>query len=116
MKWLADEIFPYPGFRYLVEQGLDILHGTAVFPSADDAEVIRIAREKGRILRTFDRDIGKLIFCDGLRPPPGVVCFRILDYSPMNAGRLLIDLLDDGFDPSGFFTAVRDIGIRKRPL
>lgn len=116
MKWLADENFPYPSFRYLVGQGLDILHGTAAFPSADDVEVIRIAREEARVLLTFDRDIGKLIFRDGLRPPPGVVYFRILDYSPEDAGRLLVDLLDDGFDPTGFFTAVRDIGIRKRPL
>lgn len=116
MKWLADENFPFPSFRYLVDQRLDVIHASYDFPSVKDERLVAIAREQDRILLTFDSDFGKLIFTKKVEPPPGVIFFRILDYTPENAGRLLIDLLADNIDPLGFFIVVRDVGIKRRRL
>lgn len=116
MKWLADENFPFPSFRYLLDQGMDIIHASNDFPSIMDERIVEIAREENRILLTFDRDFGKLIFSKKILPPPGVVFFRILDYTPENAGKVLLELLADNFDPVGLFTVIREIGIKRRPL
>lgn len=116
MKWLADENFPEPSFRYLLDRGLDVIHAGREFPSIKDIRVLEIARESVRILLSFDRDFGKLIYSENIVPPPGVVFFRILDYTPDGAGKVLIELLEEGFDPRGHFTVIRDIGIRRRPL
>lgn len=62
MKWLADENFPYPSFHLLLQHGQDVVHVGTDFPSISDERVLEICREEGRILLTFDRDYGELIF------------------------------------------------------
>ena len=116
MKWLADENFPEPSYRFLVANNFDIIHASKLFPSAIDELVVDAARNEGRVLLTFDRDFGKLLFLRKLAPPIGVVYFRLLDYLPECPGQLLVEMLRDGFDPIGYFTTVRDIGLRQRPL
>lgn len=101
---------------YLVDRGLDIIHASYDYPSITDERVIEVAREQDRILLTFDSDFGRLIFSKKATPPPGVIYFRILDYTPVNAGKFLMELLADNLDPFGYFVVVRDIGIKRRPL
>lgn len=49
---------------------------------------MQLAIDEGRILLTFDRDYGTLVFKDGYRPV-GVVYFRLDDYLPDSPGHLL---------------------------
>lgn len=116
MKWLADENFPFPAYLFLAAQGFDIVHGSEVLASANDEAVLDAARDSQRVLLTFDRDIGTLLFKRKLPPPIGAVYFRLFDYLPEWPGQLLSEMLEDGFDPTGCFTTIREVGFRKRPL
>lgn len=116
MKWLADENFPYPSFHLLLQHGLDVIHVGTDFPSITDARVLEICREESRILLTFDRDYGDLIFRQKMVPPPGVVYFRIREYTPKTVGIELIDLIAHGLKAEGQFTVVKETGIKQRPL
>src|SRR5437870_4848661 len=48
---------------------------------AEDADLLRVAHEQGRLLVTRDRDFGGLVFVEGAGP--GVIYLRILP-SPQN--------------------------------
>jgi len=58
MRILADENIDRPIAAWLREQGHDVVEAATVAPEAADAELIAISRREGRILMTFDRDIG----------------------------------------------------------
>ncbi len=95
LRFLADEHFPFPSIRLLRQAGHDMVAIADLAPSANDPDVIRLAREDERILLTFDSDIGTLLFHRGAPPPPGVVYFRFVQSSPTEAAEVLLRLLDE---------------------
>lgn len=95
LRFLADEHFPSPSILLLRQAGHDVVAVAHLAPSADDPDVIRLARESGRILLTFDSDIGTHLFHRGASPPAGVVYFRFVQSSPTEAGEVLLRLLDE---------------------
>ena len=115
-RFLADENLPFPSFRLLADKGIDITHVGIDAPSIDDVSVLKIAKDEGRILLTFDRDHGELIFTKSVEPPPGVVYFRLTDYRPESPGQRLLKILESGTDLNGFFTVVGITGLRRRAL
>jgi predicted nuclease of predicted toxin-antitoxin system len=60
--FLADENFPHPSFRLISTVGIDISHVSFDLPSISDITVLRIVRDKQRVLLTLDADYGELIF------------------------------------------------------
>ena len=83
---------------------------------ATDEVVLTHAIAEGRVLLTFDKDFGDMVYRDGLPAPCGVLFFRIPTASPEYVvGRVLavIGLRDDW---SGLFTVVDQDQIRVRPL
>ena len=116
MKWIADENFPFPAYQLLCDDGLDIIHVGTDFPSITDPRVIEIAREESRILLTFDRDHGDLIFTGKARPPIGVVYFRLRQYRPDTPGKILLELIGHQTKFERFFTVVKPSGIKQRLL
>jgi predicted nuclease of predicted toxin-antitoxin system len=114
---LADENVPLPSVRRLRESGFDIASMSELAPGADDLEVLRIAREDGRVLVTFDRDFGELIFRDLAPVPAGVIYLRFTPSHPGELASLLVDLLASGdVDPVGRFTVITRDHIRQRDL
>jgi hypothetical protein len=69
LKLLADENFPLPVIRSLIEAGYDVLSIAKVSPGINDRSVLSLARETGRSLLTFDVDFGDLVFSHGAEPP-----------------------------------------------
>lgn len=116
MKFIADENFPFPSYRLLISEGLDVIHVGSDFPSISDNRVLEVAVEDNRILLTFDRDHGDLIFVGKLKPPLGVIYFRLEHYHAELPGQMLLELLAEGRDFEGFFTVIKTSGIRRRPL
>jgi hypothetical protein len=51
-KFLADENFPFPSFRLILENGIDIVHVGIEFPSISDKAVIEKASKESRVLIT----------------------------------------------------------------
>jgi predicted nuclease of predicted toxin-antitoxin system len=117
IKLLADENVPLPTVWRLREDGFDVSSMSELNPGVDDLEVLRTARQEQRILITFDRDFGELIFRDLAPVPPGVVYLRVLASYPEEPAGILADLLSNGeIDVAGRFTVVTRDHVRQRDL
>ena len=73
MRWLADENIPRSAIAFLRSRGEDTAAIAELSPGIPDETVILAARTQGRILVSFDRDHGDLIFGHAVAPPRAVV-------------------------------------------
>lgn len=117
IKLLADENVPLPTVWRLRENGFDIASMSELNPGVDDLEVLRTARQEQRVLITFDRDFGELIFRDLAPVPPGVVYLRVIASHPEEPAGILADVLSSSdIDVTGRFTVVTREHVRQRDL
>ena len=93
MKLLANENFPLDTSILLRQAGYDVLCIGEDFAGVMDDEVMNLAIEQDRIILTFDRDYGELIFKHGYMPPRGVIYFRLGITTETDLFEILIDLL-----------------------
>lgn len=117
MRWLTDENIPRLLISALREAGHDVVAVGDCAPAATDPEVLALARNQRRILISFDRDHGDLIFGQGLPPPRAVVYLRLEPPLPEHLqafARTLAALGEQALD--GYFTVVSVHGLRQRPL
>ena len=115
MKLLANENFPLKSVTYLQEKGFDIKAIGIDNPSIKDSEVMDIAIQEQRLILTFDRDYGELIFKHNYRPEKGVIYLRLDEYLPDEPGQLIENLLaNNNFDFENALTVVDRNGIRQR--
>ncbi|MBI2803058.1 MAG: DUF5615 family PIN-like protein [Gammaproteobacteria bacterium] len=75
---LADENISAEAISSLRAFGFDVSSGAEEQPGAPDTEVFARAVAESRVLITFDRDYGELIFGAGHAAPPGIVYLRHL--------------------------------------
>lgn len=116
MHFLANENFPYPSTVLLRLAGHDVVCIAEFFPSWKDRQVLEHAVGEARIILTFDRNYGELLFKHQLMPPPAVVFFRQKGIGPEVAGQRLLERLAAGLELVGFFTVLDDEGVRQRHL
>ncbi|MFI5386054.1 MAG: DUF5615 family PIN-like protein [Fimbriimonadales bacterium] len=117
MRLLANENI----FRSAVSQlrlvGHDVEAVAESLPGATDDAVLRRAVADHRIVLTFDKDYGELIYRHALPPPPGVILLR---FDPVSAEEVVgfIQMLDSSMDVEleGWFSIVRRDGLRQRRL
>ncbi len=77
MKFLIDESADARVAPHLRNLGHDVKLVTADYgPSIDDIDILAIAVREERILITFDRDFGELVFSQQ-QPHAGVLYFRL---------------------------------------
>ena len=62
MKFLADENIPLKVVEELRQMNIDILSLSLLKPGATDYEAAQIAQKEKKIIITFDKDFGRLIF------------------------------------------------------
>jgi predicted nuclease of predicted toxin-antitoxin system len=72
MWFLANENFPLPSVRLLRQAGYDVASVTEDSPGIEDSEVLTRAANEQRVVITFDRDYGELIYRLRLPSPTGV--------------------------------------------
>ncbi len=92
MDFLANENIALSVTRLLTESGHDVVRVADEMPGASDRQVLEQAISDDRIVLTFDRDYGELIFRHKARNVPGVVYFRLAPASPDEAGKILSDI------------------------
>ena len=115
MKLLANENFPYASIYYLREKSYDVLSIGIDNPSIMDSEIMNIAINEGRIILTFDRDYGELIFRYNYRPEKGVIYLRLDEYKPHEPGLIVEGILTNiGIDLTRALTVIDKTGIRQR--
>ena len=117
IRWLADENIPLASAERLRQAGHDVVSVVETMPGASDEAVLQYAVKDHRIIITFDRDYGELIFQRRLPCPAGVVFFRFVPRSPTEAGEYLLDRLKDStLEFENLFTTCDRAMIRQRPL
>lgn len=95
MKLLADENFPVASVNILEAAGFDIKFVGISSPGISDNEVISFAIAEDRLILTFDRDFGELIFKGNLKPDAGVVYLRFRDFAPDFPGEYLKKIFNE---------------------
>ena len=117
MQFLANENMPRAAIAALRLAGHDVVSIGEETPGIPDQTVLARAHAEQRIILTFDRDYGELVFRYGHPAPPGIVFFR---FAPATvdepAPQLLALVADDQILLDGMFTVVDRQHIRQRPL
>lgn len=115
MKLLANENFPLKSVEYLEGKGFDIIAVGVKHPSVKDNIVINVAIREDRLILTFDRDYGELIFRHNYRPKMGVIYLRLDAYEPDEPGKIIDDLLrNNKLEFQNALTVLDKHGIRQR--
>ena len=77
MRLCANEIVPGDCVAVLRERGHDVLWIREVARGCGDAAVLAKAQSEARLLITFDKDFGDLVFRRGKAASHGIVLFRL---------------------------------------
>ncbi len=99
-----------------MEKGFDIKSIGIDNPSIRDADVMRMAIQEERVILTFDRDYGELIFKHNYKPENGVIYLRIDEFEPTEPGVIVEKiLLNNEIDLKRALTVVDETGgLRQR--
>lgn len=117
MRFLANENIPLPSVNRLRMAGYDTVAVAEELSGAKDSEILARAASEGRIVLTFDRDYGELIYRLGLPSPAGVIYFRFDPVTPEEAADLLLQLVSvSNLSLEKKFTVMERRQVRQRPL
>ncbi len=117
MKFLANEDVPLASVRRMRAAGYDVASIIEDSPGIKDETVLSRAHTEQRIILTFDRDYGELIYRRRLPTPAGVAYFRFAPSTPEEPAERFIELLEIGhITLEGQFTVIGLGWIRQRPL
>lgn len=115
MRLLTDENFPLAGVFRLREAGADVV--AEEMPGAGDQMVLARANRDGRVILTFDRDFGRLIYQHGAPAPAGIVFFRSAPPGPEEPAEQLLALVaTPGLVLEGKMTVLDADRVRQRPF
>ena len=116
MRFLANENFPLTSVRLLRQAGHDVVSITEETPGVADDHILARAVIEDRIILTFDRDYGELIFHAGHAPAP-VLYLRYDPLTPEEPADHILRLLTiTGLDLATQFTVAHRQRVRQRPL
>jgi predicted nuclease of predicted toxin-antitoxin system len=114
MKFLADANTP----RLLIEALTSLEHEVFwayTVPGTPDIELIEKAARERRVIITFDKDFGELVFKRG--HSVGVVLIRLRDTSMRDTVSLVMSLVSgESENLNRLFCVVENTRIRKTPL
>jgi predicted nuclease of predicted toxin-antitoxin system len=116
MRFLANENIPLTSVRHLREANYDTAAVIEDSPGATDREILVRAVREERIIVTFDRDYGELIYRYKFPVPPGVVYLRFDPLTPQEPGVRVLQLLNSDLSLERKFTVLEHGRIRQRPL
>jgi len=117
MQFLANEDIPLASIRRLRAAGYGVASLIEDSPGVKDESVLSRAHAEQRIILTFDRDYGELIYQRRLPAPAGVAYFRFAPTTPEEPAERFIELLEVGhITLEGQFAVIGRGWVRQRPL
>ncbi len=117
IRFLLDENVPLASIHLLRQAGWDVAAIIEDSPGVSDTEVMARARREQRIIVTFDRDYGELLYRRRLPAPPGILYLRFAPLTPEDAGEYLLRLLNNSsIVLDGHFTVADRSQLRQRSL
>src|SRR3990172_3631440 len=115
-KFLADENMPAHAIEAARNAGHDLAWIKEISPGADDEDVLGISLANGRVLLTFDRDFGEMVFREGRRSSRGVILLRPRLSSPETVTQFVLTVLAQSIDWEGHFAVAQEGKLRVVPL
>jgi predicted nuclease of predicted toxin-antitoxin system len=116
MRLCANENLPEDCVLRLRQDGHDVLWIREAAPGISDDIVLARAATEDRLLITFDKDFGELVFRRGAKASQGVVLFRIAQPSAAAVAERVSAVLASRDDWSGHFCVVENFAVRMRRL
>lgn len=117
MDFLANENFPLLSIILLQNNGHNVTSIIEESPGAKDLDILKQAHKEKKIILTFDRDYGELIYKHKVFVPDGVVYFRFAPSTPEEPGKILLKIIEEGkISVSDRFTVIERGRIRQRIL
>jgi len=114
MKFLADANTPGLLVETLTSSDHEVFWAYSV-PRTPDVDLIEQAGRERRVVITFDKDFGELVFRRG--HSVGVVLIRLRERSMQEAVVLVMDLVNsEGDNLHRLFCVIENTRIRKTPL
>ena len=115
IKLLADENIPIKAVDALKRKGINIISVTEFSPGLSDRKVLNLANRKERIVVTFDKDFGKLVFKEKLKSK-GLVLLRFIPRSPQQLAKRIEYLLATEIPIENHILIVKEDSVRVIPL
>jgi predicted nuclease of predicted toxin-antitoxin system len=116
VRLCANENLPEACVVALRQSGHDVLWVREAAPGSSDTAVLSRAQAEERLLITFDKGFGDLVFHRGLSASHGVVLFRIAQPSAAVVARRVLAILVSRTDWHGQYSVVEEHSVRMRPL
>lgn len=116
MRLCANENLGEDCLLRLRQDGHDVLWIREAAPGSSDTDVLKRAHAENRLLLTFDKDFGELVFKAGAKASNGIVLFRIAQPSAKTVAEKVATILTSRDDWAGHFSVVEEFGVRMRPL
>jgi predicted nuclease of predicted toxin-antitoxin system len=116
MRLCANENIPEECVLRLRLSGHDVLWIREAAPGSPDHKVLSLAADQNRLLITFDKDFGELVFRCGAKASLGLILFRISQPSAAVVAERVDAVLASRDDWPGHFSVVEDFTVRLRRL
>jgi predicted nuclease of predicted toxin-antitoxin system len=119
IRFLADENFPLPSVHRLRSKGYAVASIAEDSPGITDLEVLARADRERRVVLTFDRDFGELLYRHNLQYKQlvGVIYLRFHPTTPTEAAEIVLaELHKPGFTIRRSYLIVERHQVRHRPL
>ena len=117
IRLLLNENVPLASIDVLRRAGWDTAAIIEDSPGLSDAEVMARAHQEQRIIVTFDRDYGELLYRRHLPAPSGILYLRFVPLTPKEPGDYVLRVLNHPtLSLDGYFTVADRRQIRQRPL
>jgi len=114
-KLLADENIPRKTVQSLTQKGIDIISVTDTSPGMSDRSVLELGNNEDRVIVTFDKDFGELIFRQRL-DTKGLILLRITPVSPEQIAEKIEQTLTRQTTIKNTVIVVREDRIRVTPI
>lgn len=115
MRILVDENVPGDVVAALIVLGHDVAWVRTDSPGISDVQVIEWAQAEDRLILTFDKDFGELVFRER-ETVAGVILLRISAPSSVHVAHVVAATLESRGDWEGHFSVVEDDRIRMTPM
>lgn len=73
--------------------GYDVIYVAEEDAGISDKLIIERAHREERLILTFDRDYGELIYRENYKPAQGVLYLRLTEFTPELPGRIVHELI-----------------------
>ena len=116
MRLCANENLPEVAVTALRQAGHEVLWIREIAPGISDSDVLARAQSETRLLLTFDKDFGDLVFHRGSAASAGIILFRIQRPSATALAQRIVAVLCLRNDWEHHYSVVDEHSIRMRRL